>query len=88
MSIRSVILERMKNVAEQQRKSLVSLSDDTLLLNSGLDSLCIATLVADLDDRYDCDPFAEGDSMFPISIGDFIKLYDVALEKKALESTT
>jgi acyl carrier protein len=55
------------------------LTDDLPLLDSGLDSLCMAVLVASLEDTLDLDPFAdENIDGFPVTLGDFIKLYENA----------
>lgn len=79
MSIRSIILSQIADIAEQQRKRLAPLSDGLPLLESGLDSLCIAILVAALDDRLDLDPFARDDiATWPVTVGDFIALYENA----------
>ncbi len=75
MSIRSVILEEIARVAAQQSRTLAPLHDDVPLLNTGLDSLGIAVLVATLDDRLDLDPF-NGSVSFPVTLGDFIALYE------------
>jgi hypothetical protein len=56
---------------------LKPLTDDLPLLESGLDSLCLAVLVANLDDQLELDPFgADGNVDFPVTIGDFIGLYE------------
>jgi hypothetical protein len=79
MSIRSVILERIVLIAQQQDKPLAPLSDDLPLMGSGLDSLCIAILVANLDDELELDPFAADDQVaFPVTLGDFIRFYENA----------
>jgi acyl carrier protein len=79
MSIRSTILAEIVRIAEQQKKTLAPLTDDLPLLNSGLDSLCIAVLVASLDDSLGIDPFDDdGDAPFPTTIGDFVSLYENA----------
>jgi hypothetical protein len=75
--IRSVILTRIEEIAAQQRKQIVPLTDDVPLLESGLDSLCIALLVASLDDSLDLDPFVSGAPM-PVTVGDLIGLYEHA----------
>jgi hypothetical protein len=73
------ILELMAQIATQQQRKLAVLTDDLPLLESGLDSLCIAVLVANLDDEFGIDPFSGGsDAPFPVSVGDFIKLYQTA----------
>ncbi len=78
-SIRCIILDEMKSIAEQQRKTLAPLHDDLALMDSGLDSLCIAVLVASLDDQLGLDPFSAQEMVtFPVTIGDFIQLYEHA----------
>lgn len=79
MSVRTVILEQIIQVADQQRKMLAPLRDDLLLLESGLDSLCIAIVVANLDDELGLDPLsAAEDVAFPVTVGDFVRLYENA----------
>jgi hypothetical protein len=79
MTIRSTILEQVTAVAAQQKKRLAPLSDGLPLVDSGLDSLCIAMLVASLDDRLNIDPFAGNDTIaFPVTLGEFIALYENA----------
>jgi hypothetical protein len=79
MSIRATITDQIIEIAQRQKKTLAPLSDDLPLLESGLDSLCIAVLVASLDDCLDLDPFGDdGSAGFPVTLGDFIKLYENA----------
>jgi len=79
MSIRSEILFQFEQVAKEQNKKLVPLSDDLVLLESGLDSLCFAITVARLEDKLGFDPFsASGDVSFPVTLGDFIEFYEDA----------
>jgi acyl carrier protein len=77
MPIRSIILAHIARIAEQHSKSLAPLTDDLPLLESGLDSLCIAVLVASLEDSLGIDPF-DDDSDLPITLGDLIRLYENA----------
>ena len=78
-TIRSTILAEIANVAEAQQKRLPPLTDDLALLDSGLDSLCIAVLVAALDDKLGLDPFGDEDLVtFPVTVGEFIALYEHA----------
>jgi acyl carrier protein len=53
------------------------LHDDLVLLDSGLDSLCFAILVARLEDELGIDPFLNADDgAFPQTLGQFIAFYD------------
>ncbi len=80
MEIRTTIVAKINQIARQHRKQLAPLNDDLPLLESGLDSLCIAVLVATLDDTLGLDPFGgDGDIAFPVTIGDFIRLYENAV---------
>ncbi len=79
MSVRSSILEQISRVGEQQGKALRPLADDLPLLESGLDSLCIAIIVAVLDDELGLDPLSASDDVdFPVTLGDLIRLYEAA----------
>jgi hypothetical protein len=79
MSVRNAILSQVKQVAEQQRKRLPPLNDDLQLVGSGLDSLCIALIVANLEDELGIDPFDLGDNVaMPTTLGEFIKFYENA----------
>ena len=79
MSIRSDVVTVFEQVAKEQDKKLVPLSDDLGLLESGLDSLCFAIIVARLEDGLGIDPFSTAEETgFPVTVGDFIKLYENA----------
>jgi acyl carrier protein len=79
MSIRSVIIEQINNVAKQQSRHLAPLSDSLPLQETGLDSLCLAILVASLDDELGLDPLSsEANTTFPVTLGDFINVYESA----------
>jgi acyl carrier protein len=79
MSIRTTIASEFEQVAKEQKKTLLPLSDDLVLLESGLDSLCFAILVARLEQRLGVDPFSAADDVyFPVTLGDFIKFYEAA----------
>lgn len=84
MSVRAEILKLFEEVAAEQDKSLAPLSDDLGLLETGLDSLCFAIIVARLEDSLGIDPFsAEEEVDFPVTVGDFIKLYENASSNAA-----
>jgi hypothetical protein len=77
--IRLAITSLIKQIAEAQGKSLAPLTDDLILLESGLDSLCFAILVARLEDELECDPFtAFTDDHYPVTLGEFIRIYENA----------
>jgi len=75
-SVRATILDQIKLVAEQQSRLLMPLNDSLPLLDSGLDSLCIAILVANLEDELGLDPFGTGNNVsIPKTLGEFVALY-------------
>jgi aryl carrier-like protein len=77
MSARLTIIAEIEQVAKEQNKTLRPLTDDLELLESGLDSLCFAILVARLEDRIGYDPFTMSDDVeFPVTLGEFIGVYD------------
>jgi acyl carrier protein len=79
MSVRSKIISQFEQVAKEQDKQLASPSDDLVLLESGLDSLCFAIIVARLEDALGFDPFSAAEEVyFPVTLGDFIKFYENA----------
>lgn len=79
MSIASEISVLFAEVAQEQNKVLAPLSDELGLLDTGLDSLCFAIIVARLEDCLGIDPFSAEDEVdFPVTVGDFIRLYEHA----------
>jgi acyl carrier protein len=81
MNTRDVVIAEVQLVSREQSKQLAPLTDDLLLVNSGLDSLCFAILVVRLEDALGADPFSENeDAVFPVTLGDFIHLYEHAVQ--------
>ena len=79
MSIRLTVTSLFEQVAREQAKKLAPLSDDLPLLDCGLDSLCFAIIVARLEANLGLDPFTSSEEVnFPVTLGDFIKLYEDA----------
>jgi hypothetical protein len=77
MSLRAVITEQFEQVAKEQKRKLAPLSDELRLLDSGLDSLSFALIVARLEDAAGFDPFdTDEDMKFPVTFGDFVRLYE------------
>ena len=85
MSIKLTIVEQMKEIAREHSKTLSPLTDDLALLDSGLDSLGFAVLVARLEDKLGIDPFTTAeDAMFPLTFGDFVKVYENGARQRAV----
>ncbi len=79
MPVRSEVVSQFQKVAEEQNRALAPLVDELPLLESGLDSLCFAVIVARLEDTFGVDPFsAADDAPFPVTFGDFVKSYENA----------
>ena len=79
MSVRSQIIAQVTQVAREQDKRLSPLVDDLELVDSGLDSLCMAVIVARLEDSLGVDPFTTAEvAGFPVTLGEFIELYQNA----------
>ena len=77
MTTKLTILAEMRKVADEQAKTLAPLSDDLVLLDSGLDSLCFAVLFAHLEDELGLYPFSDSASRtFPITLDDLVRAYD------------
>jgi acyl carrier protein len=77
MSARLMIIAEIEQVARDQNKTLRPLTDELELLESGLDSLCFAILVARLEDKMGFDPFSSSDDIeFPVTLGEFIGVYE------------
>jgi acyl carrier protein len=81
MSVRSEILDQFRQVANEQDMRLGPLSDESPLLDLGLDSLCFAIIVSRLETVLGVDPFSENEGAhFPVSLGDFIHFYEKAVQ--------
>ncbi|HUN73046.1 MAG TPA: acyl carrier protein [Steroidobacteraceae bacterium] len=75
MPVRDRIAGLFEQVAREQQRKLTPLTDDLKLLQSGLDSLSFALIVARLEDTLGYDPFDEVER-FPVTFGDFVRLYE------------
>jgi len=79
MSIKTTIISEIQRLADAESKTLQPLTEDLVLLESGLDSLGIAILVARLEEALNVDPFTESEEIYyPVTLGDFIKAYEQA----------
>jgi acyl carrier protein len=80
--VRRTVYDQIKLIAEQQKKTLPPLTDDLVMLESGLDSLCMAVLVAKLEDKLNVSPFDNDDVEIPVTFGDLIRVYEAAIAAK------
>jgi acyl carrier protein len=88
MSVKATVISQIEQIAHDSRKSLPPLTDDLVLLDSGLDSLAVAILVARLEEALGVDPFTDsGDVAYPVTLGDFIRFYEHAAQCPAVDST-
>ena len=79
MSIKATILSKLEEVRQNSHEPLRPLTDDLVLLDSGLDSLGLAILVTRLEDSLGVDPFTDSNiTVPPVTLGDFIQLYELA----------
>ncbi len=79
MLVRSKVETIILEVAAENGKTLPPLTDDLPLFESGLDSLCLAVIVARLEDGLGVDPFSDSeDVVFPVTVGEFVRLYEHA----------
>lgn len=77
MSLRDTIEAEFKLVAVEQKRKLAPVSDSLKLLESGLDSLSFALIVARIEDKVGFDPFdTDQEISFPVTFGDFVRLYE------------
>jgi acetyltransferase-like isoleucine patch superfamily enzyme len=78
-TLRATVMSEIRTQAEFEQKTLPTLSEDSILLECGLDSLTIAILVARLEDSLRIDPFSSSGTIhYPITLGDFIRMYESA----------
>jgi acyl carrier protein len=87
--IRTTIISQFEQVAAEHRHKLVALTDDRPLMETGLDSLAFAVVVARLEDTLGIDPFsAADDAQFPVTFGDFVQLYETLSETLSENAAT
>jgi acyl carrier protein len=81
MSVRAQIEMTFRDVAGEQDKQIVTpLRDELGVLGVGLDSMCLAHIVARLEDELGVDPIS--DQGFPQTIGEFMTMYENAVSAK------
>ena len=83
MSIKSTIILAIRKVAKEHNRALAPLADNLALLESGLDSLSLAVLVARLEDELMVDPFTEFKGVdVPKTLGDLVAAYENAVKSE------
>ncbi len=79
--LRKIITKTFNEVLEQtnpDHKAYDKLDDDLVLLDSGLDSLGFAILVALLDEELGYDPFQiMEEPIYPTTFDEFLKIYEI-----------
>jgi hypothetical protein len=78
MNIRDNIIRVFHDVLQETNSAMRGdLSNGTILLESGLDSLGYAILVARLEEELGYDPFSmSDDAYYPTTFGDFVAFYE------------
>jgi acyl carrier protein len=80
-------MAQIRAIAQESAARLPDLTDDLVLLDSGLDSLGIAILVARLEETLGFDPFTESDDVYyPVTVGDFVRFYEHAAASRVVDS--
>lgn len=76
-NLRAHIINAIKETSDQRELQIKGeLQDDTILLESGLDSLGFAILVARLEEELGYDPFLLMDQpVYPRTLGEFVDIY-------------
>ena len=82
MSVRAAVISHIEQIGREINKDLPPLTDDLVLMDSGLDSLAIAIAVTRLEDALGLDPFTSqsSDICYPVTLGDFIRFYEEAAQ--------
>lgn len=77
MTIRNTIKKTLIAVMEENEIAPPKITDETVLLQTGLDSLGFAMVVATLEEELGFDPFVMMDEVvYPNTFGDFVDIYE------------
>jgi hypothetical protein len=79
MATHEYMISLIEQVAREQGMKLAPLSEEALLDEVGLDSLCWAIIFARLEAAIGFDPLSDG-SALPVRVGDVFKIYERALD--------
>lgn len=75
-NLQNKILTAIQETADMRGSEIGVLVDETVLLESGLDSLGFAILVARLEEELGYDPFVMMDEpVYPRTLGEFVEIY-------------
>lgn len=75
--IRKIITDAITDLLKEEGIEAPLLNDDTILLNTGLDSLGFAVLVVRLEDYLGYDPFTSmKEAIYPKTLKDLIEIYE------------
>jgi acyl carrier protein len=76
--VREKILVTLEDVYRRStQKDLQNLTDESVLLETGLDSLGFAILVTRLEEELGYDPFTQSDTaVYPKTFREFVQLYE------------
>ena len=73
-------MQELITLLKEEGADALDLSDDTLLLDCGLDSMAFAILVARLEGSLGGDPFSiAAEPIYPRTLGEFIEFYEATL---------
>lgn len=76
MDIKETVVALIGELLEEDDLPVPALDDDTVLLESGLDSLGFAVLVTRLEDVVGYDPFSMMDEpVYPTTLSEFVDVY-------------
>lgn len=78
MELKKVIISKINDILEGEGHNLLeNINDKDILLESGLDSMGFAILVAELEEELGFDPFIlEEEPIYPRTFGEFFNLYE------------
>ena len=76
MTIRETILQHLGELFEEDELEMPEITDETVLLETELDSLGFAVLVTRLDEELGYDPFSMMDEpVYPSTFKEFVDVY-------------
>ena len=87
MSIRAAVISEIQEITRANGIVPPALTDDLPLMDSGLDSLALAVLVARLEESLGLDPFTDsGDFPQIVTLGDFVTFYEQSAKSRDVDS--